>query len=101
MGLMQLSANISKVPDAEPFIVRIAQSDSQNGNNEALIAPGDKSASETGLRPVLRIRNQKGGDVPIPPDLEYLCAGDIIRVNRHAGEIRVLYRRKSPHNVLF
>jgi His-Xaa-Ser system radical SAM maturase HxsC len=36
-----------------------------------------------------------------PPELSYLSSGDIIRINQGAGEIRVLYRRTSNHNVLF
>jgi His-Xaa-Ser system radical SAM maturase HxsC len=47
---------------------------------------------------IARIGND---EIPIPEELEYLGAGDIVRVNRHAGEIRVLYRRNSPHNTLF
>lgn len=39
--------------------------------------------------------------VSLPPSLSYLSEGDIIRVNFQAGQIRVLYRKQSPHNSLF
>ena len=39
--------------------------------------------------------------IPIPPALEYLEEGDIIRLDPSNGEWRVLYRKSSKHNVLF
>jgi His-Xaa-Ser system radical SAM maturase HxsC len=46
--------------------------------------------------------NAAGPDeISIPKDLEYLSPGDIVRVNRDVGEIRVMYRRNSSHNTLF
>lgn len=98
---MQLSGSIPKSTDAEPFIARIAESGSAHDNREALLARGDDPVSANGFRCVLRIGKPRTYEIPIPNTLEYLSAGDIVRVNRHAGEIRVLYRRSSPHNVLF
>jgi His-Xaa-Ser system radical SAM maturase HxsC len=39
--------------------------------------------------------------IPLPMDLAYLGEGDILRINPPAGELTVLYRKSSPHNVLF
>ena len=39
--------------------------------------------------------------IPLPESLSYLRTGDIVRVDEPAGHLRVLYRRDSPHNVLF
>jgi len=99
---MKLSASIPKVPDAEAFIVRIGESDSKHHDNEAMVIRGDQQAlPKKRFKCVLRLGTPQHGEIPIPKELEYLSAGDIVRVNRHAGEIRVLYRQNSPHNILF
>jgi len=98
---MNLSASIPKLTGAEPFIARIAESDTKHDNSEALVARGDDPVSADGFRCVLRIGKARPDEIPIPTDFEYLRAGDIVRVNRRAGELRVLYRRNSPHNTLF
>lgn len=38
------------------------------------------------------------GAISLPQDLDYLRSGDIVRVEPEAGQIRVMYRRGSPHN---
>lgn len=99
---MLLSAKISKLAGSEPFIVRIAELGSKHSDTEALVVHGDEPASTNEFKCVLRIGDPAGQDeISIPKDLEYLSPGDIVRVNRDAGEIRVLYRRKSSHNTLF
>ena len=98
---MHLSGIIPKLTGAEPFIARIAESGSAHDTHEVLVVRGDEPVSGNGFRCVLRIGKPRADEIPIPNTLEYLSAGDIVRVNRHAGEIRVLYRRSSPHNVLF
>ncbi|HYR22320.1 MAG TPA: His-Xaa-Ser system radical SAM maturase HxsC [Chthoniobacterales bacterium] len=99
---MLLSAKIPKSPGSEPFIVRIADSDSKQSGSEATVAHGDEPLSPNRFKCVLRIGEAVSPDeISIPKDLEYLSPGDIVRVNREAGEIRVLYRRNSPHNTLF
>ena len=98
---MQLSGSIPKSVGDEPFITRIADSGSPRGAREAILARGDEVISADGFRCVLRIGNATDDEIPVPNGLEYLSVGDIVRINRHAGEIRVLYRRSSAHNVLF
>ncbi|KVE40081.1 His-Xaa-Ser system radical SAM maturase HxsC [Burkholderia sp. BDU5] len=36
----------------------------------------------------------------LPDDYDYVADGDIIRLNSVRGEIRVLYRKNSPHNAI-
>jgi His-Xaa-Ser system radical SAM maturase HxsC len=98
---MQLSASIPKVPGAEPFIARIGDPDSKDYDKEALLIVDNRPEVPHGYKCVLRIGKPVPGEIPLPRELEYLSTGDIVRVNRHAGEIRVLYRRNSPHNILF
>ena len=99
---MLLSAKIPKSPGFEPFIVRIADTDSKQSASEATIVHRDEPVLPNSFRCVLRIGNATGpNEISIPKDLGYLRPGDIVRVNRDVGEIRVLYRRSSPHNILF
>jgi His-Xaa-Ser system radical SAM maturase HxsC len=98
---MQLSASIPKLPNVEPFIVRIGGSDSSHRDNEAMVVRGNQAVLPNGFKCVLRVGTPQRGEIPIPQELEYIGPGDIVRVNPRAGEIRVLYRQKSPHNILF
>jgi len=98
---MQLSGSIPKSVGDEPFIARIAESGSARDAREALLTRGNDPILADGFRCVLRIGHARADEIPVPNDLEYLSAGDIVRINRHAGEIRVLYRRRSAHNVFF
>ncbi|BDC42979.1 His-Xaa-Ser system radical SAM maturase HxsC [Paraburkholderia terrae] len=36
----------------------------------------------------------------LPDEFDYLDDGDIVRLNSERGDIRVLYRRNSPHNTI-
>ena len=38
--------------------------------------------------------------VHLPPELDYLGDGDVIRINPTANQVVVLYRRKSQHNAI-
>jgi His-Xaa-Ser system radical SAM maturase HxsC len=83
---MHLSAHIPKIQNgSEPFIARVSEFSPGSQSQQGLLIRTDKSTHE----------------LPIPKELDYLRAGDIVRVNEPAGEIRVLYRRNSLHNVLF
>jgi His-Xaa-Ser system radical SAM maturase HxsC len=99
---MKLSAHISEAADAEPFIARIGEPGAKDCENEILLLRGDETRSVKGNKCILRLGTPQNGDeIQIPQDLEYLSPGDIVRVNRRGGEIHVLYRRHSVHNVLF
>jgi len=87
--------------DAEPFIARIGERGSTHCAKEAFVVREDEVAPPKEFKCVLRLGKPRPGEIGIPKDLEYLCVGDILRVNGPAREIRVLYRRHSPHNILF
>lgn len=97
---MKLSAAIPKSTGAEPFIARIGGPDSRD-DKEAVVVLDNQKASPNGYKRTLKFGAPHIGVVSLPSELEYLTVGDIVRVNPRAGEIRVLYRRDSPHNVLF
>jgi His-Xaa-Ser system radical SAM maturase HxsB/His-Xaa-Ser system radical SAM maturase HxsC len=101
LGLMHLSASIPKTPDGEPFIARIGEHDLNHADKDVLDIWRNQQALPDGFRRVLKVAAPGHGEITIPKELEYLSAGDIVRVNLRAGEIRVLYRRNSPHNTLF
>jgi len=99
---MLLSTKISKLAGSEPFLVRIADFGSQPNNKEALLVRETERASTNAFKCVFRIGGPAGpNEILIPKDLEYLRPGDIVRVNRDAGQVRVLYRRNSQYNTLF
>lgn len=83
---MRLSAHISRIQNgSDSFIARVAELFPGSHSQRALLIRPDKSSHE----------------LLIPKELDYLDVGDIVRVKERAGEIRVLYRRNSRHNVLF
>jgi His-Xaa-Ser system radical SAM maturase HxsC len=97
---VKLSAAIPKSMGGEPFIARIGGSNSRD-DKEAVVVLDEQKALPNGYKRTLKFGLPHAGEVPLPRELEYLTVGDIVRVNPRAGEIRVLYRRDSPHNVLF
>lgn len=97
---MHLSAAIPRIETTEPFIARIGEFDSGQQDQQAFLFPVE-TGRPGGHKYVLRARKLGRADVLLPRELEYLSVGDIIRVNSPAGEIRVLYRRNSPYNILF
>lgn len=104
--MIPLTATFAKQPDGQSFIARLtvdAQLPEPLRDGEILILRGDEEASSAGFRRGLRIGGAARGEneVGLPQDMAYLGDGDIVRVNEHAGELRVLYRRNSNHNVLF
>ncbi len=99
---MYLSAKIPRFVHGAAFIARLSESSSQAQANEALLVRGHEPISHDGCRCVLRIGARPNeGEIAVPKELAYLSAGDIVRVNQRGGEIRVLYRKNSRHNVLF
>src|ERR1700732_2067417 len=99
---MLLSAKISKLAGAGPFVVRIADLGSKPNDKEALLLHANERASTNGFKCIFRIGDAIAPDeILIPKDLKYLGSGDIVRVNPNAGEVRVLYRRSSAYNTLF
>ncbi len=88
---MDLHARIPATVGADSFIARLVEDPSgAEGNDDALLLRGNPM-----------ILHARGRDIHVPEALSYLRVGDIVRVDQGFGHIRVLYRRDSPHNVLF
>lgn len=68
-----------------------------------LVKIGSDQVELSAFKDILRFRDRDGFEryVSLPASFFYLGDEDVLRVNLDAGEIRVLYRRNSPHNVLF
>jgi His-Xaa-Ser system radical SAM maturase HxsC len=102
---MELRGRIPKSEGREPFVARITTDRDLPfplRQNEALLIVDDHPYSPEGFRAVLRIGDAGGpGEIVLPAPLRYLGDGDILRINEDGGEVRVLYRSTSPHNVLF
>jgi His-Xaa-Ser system radical SAM maturase HxsC len=98
---MPLSARIPKHASIEPFIARIAVTNATCREEEARLILKAAHDSENKAGRFLSFQRTGFEEIPIPPELDYLKPGDIIRVNAQAGEVRVLYRQDSPHNTLF
>jgi His-Xaa-Ser system radical SAM maturase HxsC len=96
---MQLHARIPIVAGREPFIARLTTQPPMR-TKEARLVRRDVPA-EGVVAVILPPGDDATGAIPLPESLSYLSAGDIVRLNQAAGEIRVLYRRNSRHNVLF
>ena len=94
---LRLSARLPHRAAVAPVVARIAR--------DRRTAPGGACWLDLGENPleaVLRdAASAETSPYELPPALGYLKAGDILRVNPAGGEVRVLYRRGSPHNVLF
>lgn len=110
--MIKLDAKLSDQWDADPFIVRVQSSgaDGLPAGNEALLVDCGQNKSEGFRAYLLRAgcegstsgNTQAGGStIVLPPALEYVSDGDIVRVSPRAGEIWVMYRRNSPHNAIF
>jgi His-Xaa-Ser system radical SAM maturase HxsC len=89
---MELYARIPVVHGSPIVIARLTE-DAVCGDNEVSLIRRD--------RPILRIPTLRAREIEVPPTLSYLNAGDIVRIDESQGHLRVVYRRNSPHNVLF
>lgn len=100
--MMPLHTRIAITP-ARPRILARVTEDAAGLGEELLLVRGEAAGDARKFRAVLRIGAPARGDgeVALPAAFDYLAAGDIVRIDPAAGELRVLYRRASPHNVLF
>ncbi len=104
--MIPLAASFKKTPDGETFVGRLTEDRHLPfplRDAEILILRGTDSAAADGFKRVLRLggERQGGNEVQASEALGYLADGDILRINESAGELRVMYRRESVHNVLF
>lgn len=100
---MDLHARIPVVAGASTFIARLNEDPllDSSSRTEALLLRNDQPPQAGFGRPILRLGTAAPGEIAVPENLSYLSAGDIVRVNSGAGELRVIYRRNSHYNVLF
>jgi len=102
---MQLVGRIERVPGRAPAVARITTDPELPiplRGDELLLLRDDRAYASEGFEAVLRVGDGlRAGEIAIPISLQYLQDGDIVRLNLEGGEIRVLYRRASNHNVLF
>lgn len=103
---MKLTVAFPKKPEGWSYIGRLTEDRHLPvplRENEILMVRGDEPVDGAGFKATLRIGDARmeEDELLVPADFEYLGDGDILRVNESAGELRVLYRKRSPHNVLF
>ena len=94
---MNLAPQVGYSWSSEPFLARIEEDFSSEGFRWRNL---DGAASEGGSMR-LQASDRAGLEVTVTRELEYLRAGDILRLSPARGQLRVLYRRHSPHNFLF
>lgn len=103
---MDLSAHCTRRPQGRTFVARVTENKvlpEPLREGEVLLLRNTEAADAKGFKGVLRLGGATGAldEIVLPDALSYLAEGDIVRVNEVAGEIRVMYRRCSVHNVLF
>lgn len=104
--MIHLTATFEKRPEGGSFVARLTD-DSHLAEplreNEVLLVRGEAPVSGAGFRQVLRVGGlaYSSQELSVPAELNHLQDGDIVRINELAGELRVLYRKASNHNVLF
>jgi His-Xaa-Ser system radical SAM maturase HxsC len=89
---MELHARIRVVSDSPVLIARVAEGP-VCGNNEVSLVRNNP--------PIFQIPGASPRQIEVPPALSYIRGGDIVRIDESQGHLRVVYRRDSPHNVLF
>ncbi len=104
MAALALSCRINAEDVVGRHVLRITRDSSlpfDQRNRHALLVSGEPSSNdrESGFRFVLASGLDCPGAIQLPIGLGYLEEGDIVRLS--AGAIRVVYRKTSPHNVLF
>src|SRR5688572_28184642 len=91
---------------SEPFIVRVADQPTGDGQTDALLLSDDRGEIPSGFRAYLfRSRCFEGYDLPLNsfllgPELEHVSAGDVLRIHPRQHSISLLYRRSSDSNSL-
>lgn len=104
--MISLTATFEKRAEGRSFVARLTDDTrlpEPLRENEVLVLHGEATAAAEGFRGVLRVGGVacSNHEFSVSSDLEHLQDGDIVRINERAGELRVLYRKGSNHNVLF
>jgi len=95
---MQLQAKFDFGFNSEPFLAKVGKVSDPDVRE---LTP----VSTTGGRPLCLSFGEKNDDVPnsvcVGRQFSYLAEGDIVRIDPNAGEMRVVFRTNSIHNVIF
>lgn len=90
--------------EGEPSIVRLTENSTLPGPvraSHALLRDGGDADPER-FAASIAFEGADGenppGTIVLPPELNYLEPGDILRLNPSRGRVRVLYRKASAHN---
>ncbi len=89
--------------DGAPFIAKIAEGDACSPNGFSLCrAPCPQpEAKISGLNFNLYRNGNLERTLNLSPHLNYLSAGDIVKVSPSRGSVKTLYRKKAGCNVIF
>lgn len=106
MAAIALSAKVVPTDSVNPLIVRLTTDpllSIKDREQSALLVDGTIEHYEhmEGFPLVISIGKPFSGAVRLSSEYSYLASGDIIRLALKTGDLRVLYRKNSPHNVLF
>ena len=102
---MKLQARARLYGISEPCLLKLGTNASPATSSDAYLWNGETLPADTVpgtiVAPMVRsIRPGQTAFVYDIPDLDYLADGDVIAI-RENGNVRVLYRRSSPHNSIF
>jgi His-Xaa-Ser system radical SAM maturase HxsC len=99
---MKLQSVIRNLKVPQKMILRVAESCGraiEDRNNEVLIAE-ELDINDAAGFPLFLLRKSLNDEIAqLPPDLDYVAEGDILRFEP-SGQIKVLYRKKSPFNAM-
>lgn len=105
--MTQLYARSKSRQDREPFVVRLTTDCGLHPalrSAEALLLEHPSAQDRSGFQAVFAKSHvaAAGQDAfSMPPELDYLGTGDIVKAVPRTGDIQVLYRRASLSNFLF
>jgi His-Xaa-Ser system radical SAM maturase HxsC len=106
MAAIALSGRVGRLDVPGRHVLRLtrdAELPFQERKHHAFLTSENMPPAEAldGFPFVLGFDRSSVSNVLMPPALEYLDDGDIIRLTPSQGELRVVYRKGSRHNVLF
>jgi His-Xaa-Ser system radical SAM maturase HxsC len=106
MAAIALSAKVAPMDSDGRLILRLTtdphiSADERSQSAFLLNDAGDQDEQIEDFPLVISVGKTFPGAVELPTDYGYLANGDIIRLAQKTGDLRVLYRKNSRHNVLF
>ena len=106
MAAIALSAKVVPKDSAGRLILRLTTdphiSAEERSKSAFLLSDATEQGEQIeGFPLVISVGKSVPGAVSLPTEYDYLASGDIIRLVPSTGDLRVLYRKNSRHNVLF